>query len=84
MVKPNKLYELLRESPARVISFREFEQLLLAFGFSARRSRGSHRAYKHPDVPELLTIQPRGKDAQPYQVRRFLSMVDEFGLEMDD
>jgi predicted RNA binding protein YcfA (HicA-like mRNA interferase family) len=84
MVKPKKLYELLLDSPGRITAFRDFEQLLLAFGFSERRRRGSHRAYKHPDVPELLTIQPRGKDAQPYQVRRFLSMVDEFGLEMDD
>ncbi|HEX8193221.1 MAG TPA: type II toxin-antitoxin system HicA family toxin [Allosphingosinicella sp.] len=84
MVRPKKLYELLLDSPGRLIAFRDFEQLLQAFGFSERRRRGSHRAYKHADVPELLTIQPNGKHAQPYQVRKFLSMVAEFGLEMDD
>ena len=36
------------------------------------------------DVPAILTIQPRGKDAQPYQVRQFLAMKEQFGLKMDE
>lgn len=84
MAKPSKLYAALQENPSQVIAFRDFEQLLLAYGFMLKRIRGSHRAYKHPAVPELLTVQPSGKDARPYQVRRFLDMKAEFGLEMDE
>jgi predicted RNA binding protein YcfA (HicA-like mRNA interferase family) len=66
------LYESLVRAPGRVISFRDFERLLAACGFVHERTRGSHRAYKHPHVPELLTVQPQGKDARPYQVRKFI------------
>lgn len=84
MVKPLKLYEKLQQSPTAVISFRDFERLLLAFGFVLQRTRGSHRAYKHVDVPELLTVQPKGTDAKPYQIRKFLDMIRQFGLELDE
>lgn len=68
MAKLKKLYEdLLATATPRIA----FERLLAAFGFFEKRRRGSHRAYKHPRVPELLTVQPRGKEAQPYQVRNF-------------
>jgi predicted RNA binding protein YcfA (HicA-like mRNA interferase family) len=84
MVKPAKLYEKLRQSPSQLVAFRDFERLLVAFGFLLQRTRGSHRAYKHPDVPELLTVQPKGKDAKPYQIRKFLDMMEQFGLELDE
>lgn len=32
MTKPDKLYQLLLNSTARSISFRDFERLVLAFG----------------------------------------------------
>ena len=40
-------------------------------------------AYKHRDIAELLTVQPKGKDAKPYQIRKFLDMMEQFGLELD-
>lgn len=83
-MKPSKIFENVRRYPRRVISFREFERLLAAFGFIVQRTRGSHRAYKHPGVPELLTIQPHGKDARPYQIRKFLDMIEQFQLELDE
>ena len=81
MVKPSILYGQLLQSPKRVVAFRDFERLLVAFAFEHVRSRGSHRSYKHPATPEVLTVQPRGKDAQPYQIRKFLAMVEEFDLK---
>lgn len=84
MVKPAKLYEKLRQSPSQVIAFRDFELLLVAFGFVLQRTRGSHRAYKNPNVPDLLTVQRKGKDAKPYQIRKFLDMTEQFGLELDE
>jgi predicted RNA binding protein YcfA (HicA-like mRNA interferase family) len=84
MVKPAKLYAKLAESPKQIVGFRDFERLLVSFGFTLQRTRGSHRAYKHRAVPELLIVQPKGKDAKPYQIRKFLDMTEQFGLELDE
>lgn len=84
MVKPAILYAKLLQSPKQIVAFRDFERLLVAFGFVLHRTRGSHRAYKHRDVPELLTVQPKGKDAKPYQIRKFLDMREQFELELDE
>ncbi|MBV8686430.1 MAG: type II toxin-antitoxin system HicA family toxin [Alphaproteobacteria bacterium] len=84
MSKASRTYERLLSVSSRPISFREFERCVLGFGFVHRRSRGSHRSYHHPRVKEVLTLQPRGKDAQPYQVRLFLAMVAKYKLEPGD
>lgn len=81
MTKPSKLYASLRDDPSQVISFRDFERLLSAFGFSHRRTTGSHRHYRHPDVPDILTVNA-GRDAKRYQVRKLLDMVDEYRLSL--
>lgn len=84
MAKPSKIYERLVSAPSRPVSFREFEQCVLGYGFIHWRSRGSHRSYKHPQVQEVLTLLPKGKDAQPYQVRLFLAMVRGYDLKPDE
>lgn len=83
MTKPSKLYASLLANPARLISFRDFERLLIAFGFEHDRTVGSHRHYVHARVPHILTINP-GKDAKRYQVRRMLDIIEAFGLSMDE
>jgi predicted RNA binding protein YcfA (HicA-like mRNA interferase family) len=83
MVKPSKLYEKLVRSPKQIIAFQDFERLLVAFGFTLLRTRGSHRAYQHAQGPGLMVIQPRGSDAKPYQVRQFLDIIEEFNLSME-
>ena len=82
MTKPAKLYEQLLANPKGIISFRDFQRLLEAFGFEYKRTKGSHRSYKHPKVPVVMTIQPNGKDAASYQVDRFLELVSQFDLHM--
>jgi len=49
------------------------------------RTRGSHHIYIHPDIAELLSIQPRkdGK-AKPYQLRQFLKLLEEYSLNPRD
>ncbi len=42
---------------------------MLALGFD-ERIRGSHHIYEIPDLLEVVTLQPRGRDAKPYQVRQ--------------
>lgn len=83
MTKPSKLYALLMQSSARQVSFRDFIALIEAFGFIHARTKGSHQSFVHPDSAQLLVIQPKGKDAMPYQVRQFLDMVEEYGLTLE-
>jgi predicted RNA binding protein YcfA (HicA-like mRNA interferase family) len=82
MVKPSKLYALLLQSSSRSIAYRDFVALIVAFGFAHCRTKGSHSSYQHPDCHKLLVIQPKGNEAKRYQVREFLDLVKEHGLNM--
>jgi predicted RNA binding protein YcfA (HicA-like mRNA interferase family) len=82
MTKPSKLYEQLLANPGTIISFRDFERLLRAFGWEHKRTRGSHRQYAHANVPAVLTINADGPAAHRYQVRLLLEFVEQYGLHM--
>ena len=84
MTKPSKLYAQLVANPNTVIGFRELRRLFAAFGFAERQGKGDHFNYKHPSVPPILTAQPRGKDAVPYQVKRLLAVVKEYDLHISE
>jgi predicted RNA binding protein YcfA (HicA-like mRNA interferase family) len=83
MSKQSKLYEKLLANPGTIISFRDFELLLEAFGWEHRRTKGSHRTYAHPRVPAVLTINPDGKSAHRYQVRLLLEFIEGYGLHIE-
>jgi predicted RNA binding protein YcfA (HicA-like mRNA interferase family) len=83
MTKASKLYEQVVANPSAIVSFRDFERLLDAFGWERRRTKGSHRHYLHPKVPTVLTINPDGKSAHRYQVRLLLEFIEEYGLHID-
>lgn len=82
MTSPAKLYAKLLANPAATVSYRDFERMLFAFGFAHERTRGSHRAYIHSGIRRSISVQPRGTDAKPYQVREFMSMVETYGLSI--
>lgn len=82
MTRIAKLYEAVLANPGASLSFRDFERLLRAAGFTLARTRGSHRHYTHPRVPQVLTVLPDGAGVKPYLVRRFLEIVDEHGLDI--
>ena len=84
MTKASKLYHQLLTSPGQIVTFRDFERLLTAFGFKRERTTGSHRHYVHPRVPWVLTVQPERKDAKRYQVRRLLAIVAEYELSINE
>ena len=84
IAKPPVLYDKLRRAPGKPISFRDFERVIVAFGFVYLRTQGSHRSYEHSRVPRLLVVQPRRGDAKPYQQREFLDMIEEYGLRLPD
>lgn len=84
MTQVAKLYAAVLANPRASLSFRDFEQLLRAFGFTLKRQRGSHRSYKHPICRRAMVVQPKGNQAQAYQVSEFLDMIEEYRLTMDD
>lgn len=84
MTRPEKLYARLLSGPRSAIAFRDFERLLLSFGFTLARTVGSHRQYVHPLVPRPFPVQPQRKDAKRYQVRQFLDMVEGYGLHIEE
>ncbi len=83
MTKPDKLYEQLLSTTSRSVSFRDFERLVVAFGFRLQRTRGSHRHYVHDKAPVILTINPGKNEAQRYQVRLLLELVEEYALSIE-
>lgn len=83
MTKPSKIYNQLLANPNLVVSFRDFERLLRAFGFQLDRTSGSHRQYVHPAIPRTFPVQPAGKDAKRYQVRQFLELVERYALHLE-
>jgi predicted RNA binding protein YcfA (HicA-like mRNA interferase family) len=66
----------------RDIRFRDFEQLLVAFGFEFDRQSGSHRIYRHPTLRLRMNIQPEGGKAKTYQIRQLLDLVETNGLRL--
>lgn len=82
MTKASKLYERLLANPNAIIRFRDLQLLFAAFGFIERSGKGSHRNYRHPRVPAVLTAQPRGDEAVPYQVKRLLEVIEEYDLHI--
>ncbi len=66
------------------IKFREMVTLIEAFGFSLARVNGSHHIFTHPDISELVNIQNNKGNAKPYQVRQFLSIIEEYNLILEE
>jgi predicted RNA binding protein YcfA (HicA-like mRNA interferase family) len=65
------------------IKFSEMVTLIEAFGFSLERISGSHHIFTHPHVTEIVNIQNNKGEVTPYQVRQFLSIIEEYNLSME-
>ena len=66
------------------ISFSDMMDLVEGFGFQLDRRRGSHHLFVHPDVPEVLNLQPVSGQAKAYQIRQFLRLIEEHELRLED
>ncbi|MCT7953417.1 type II toxin-antitoxin system HicA family toxin [Ancylothrix sp. C2] len=66
------------------IKFSEMVMLIEAFGFSLARISGSHHIFTHPQIREIVNIQNKKGEVALYQVRQFLSLVEEYNLTMED
>lgn len=60
------------------VSFADFRRLVEAAGFQAMRTSGSHIVFVHPAVTEHLSLQPYRGEAKPYQIRQFLTLMEQY------
>ncbi len=66
------------------IRFGDMIEFVEGFGFRLDRTRGSHHLFVHPDVPEVLSLQPEGSQAKAYQIRQFLRLIEEYELRLEE
>ena len=74
-----KLYESAKNNPVDV-RFGDLCKLIEAFGFRYRGGKGSHQVYVKEGVLEILNVQSVRGRANPYQVRQFLKVVENYKL----
>ena len=68
------LYAPLCGTQDKNFHFADLQRILDGLGFTLR-VRGNHFIYTHPDVDEIINIQPAGSKAKPYQVRQVREIV---------
>jgi len=79
-----QLLRRLASGAVQNVRFSDMIDLVEGFGFRLDRKRGSHHLFVHPDVPEVLNLQPEGGQAKAYQIRQFLRLVEEHELRLED
>lgn len=84
MTKKEKLFQRVKNKPQN-IRFQDFCTLMVYFGFSEIRVRGSHHLYQHPSIEDVMNVQPQ-KDgtAKGYQVQQFLKLIETHQLRLTD
>ena len=73
------LLRVLRGASDANIPFDGLCQLLRRLGF-AERIRGSHHIVTKEGVEEILNLQPKGRQAKPYQVKQVRSVILKYRL----
>jgi len=71
-------------SGSKNISFNDIVAVVEAFGFTLSRVNGSHHIFIHPNIPELVNLQNAKGKAKPYQIRQFLTIVEQYNLSLED
>jgi predicted RNA binding protein YcfA (HicA-like mRNA interferase family) len=82
-LKKRKLLEKILANTKNV-RFDDLVLLVEAFGFRLSRVSGSHHIFTHPKVPELVNLQNKKGKAKPYQVRQFLTLVEQYNLHLGE
>jgi len=83
-VKPQRPLRRIQQGEVNNIRFSDFVRLVEDLGFVLRRTEGSHRIYKHPDLAEKLNLQPlTNGDVKPYQARQLVRLVEQYSLSLE-
>ena len=73
------LLRILRGTSDANIPFEGLCQLLRRLGFD-ERIRGSHHIFTKERVEEILNLQPKGRQAKPYQVKQLRAVLVRYRL----
>ena len=73
------LLRILRGTSDANIPFDGLCHLLQRLGF-AERIRGSHHIFSKEGVEEILNLQPKGRQAKPYQVKQVRRVILRYRL----
>jgi len=85
LVNTKRLWLRIRQGHLQNVRFDDFQRLLEEFGWALDRQEGSHRVYRHPSVPERLSVQPdRNGQAKPYQIRDLRRYVEDYDLSQEE
>jgi predicted RNA binding protein YcfA (HicA-like mRNA interferase family) len=79
-----KLFKKFAQGDLRNVAFADMVSLVTGFGFTLKRTRGSHHIFAHLDIPELINLQEVAGKAKPYQIRQFLRLVEKYNIIMED
>jgi hypothetical protein len=79
-----KLLARLSRGQLGNVGFSDMVGLAKGFGFELARIRGSHHVFQHPSVPEMFNLQEVNGEANPYQVRQFIRIVERHNLRLED
>lgn len=79
-----RLLRRLYSGAVNNVSFSDFTDLVRAYGFELARINGSHHIFEHPEIAEILDLQPIGREAKPYQVRQFLRMTAYYEISLEE
>ena len=80
MSKHDKLLlQILRATSDANIPCESLRGLLLYLGFD-ERIHGSHHIFTKKGVEEILNLQPKGKQAKPYQVKQVRRVILKYQL----
>lgn len=79
-MKPDRLMRRIASGATANVDFADFRRLVEAYGFRLIRVTGSHHAFGHSRVAELLNLQPVSGEAKPYQIRQFMRLVERYNL----
>jgi hypothetical protein len=74
---------ILRGGSDANIGFDDLRHLLRRLGF-AERIRGDHYLFTKDGVAEILNLQPRGRQAKPYQVKQVRGVMVKYHLAGGD
>lgn len=73
------LLQILRGTSDANVPFEGLCSLLRWLDFDERQT-GAHRIFTRADVDEILNLQPRGRQAKPYQVKQVRQILLKYKL----
>ena len=79
-----RLLRRLYSGAVNNVSFSDFTDLVRGYGFELDRINGSHHIFMHPGIPDILDLQPIGREAKAYQLRQFLRIVAYYNISLED